>query len=110
MIVSYLKYQQEYSEKYGEQTIVLMQKGTFYEMYEYNPEKDPNSKTIAWPNKKIGIAEEIGSLLNIILTRRDKTKPYSLNNCAMVGFPVVALEKYKEVINKQVKKLICLLY
>ena len=29
----YYKYQKEYSEKYGNKTIVLMEVGSFYEMY-----------------------------------------------------------------------------
>lgn len=95
--LSYFKYYEEYEEKFGN-IVVLMQVGSFYESYEFNPDKNETGEIPDWPNKKIGIATEIGSLLNIALTRRDKGRPYSLNNCAMVGFPVVALEKYKEVL------------
>ena len=33
IIDDYLKYQDEYRAKYGEQTLILMQVGSFYELY-----------------------------------------------------------------------------
>jgi DNA mismatch repair protein MutS len=98
MIVNYLKQQEEYSEKYGEKTIVLMQIGSFYELYEYNPEKSEEPSSTAWPAKKIGLTIEIASLLNMIVTRKDKKKKYSLTNCDMAGFPVVSYEKHRDVL------------
>ena len=96
MIVSYLKYQEEYSEKYGDKTIVLMQVGSFYETYEYDPQKDETVNP--WPNKKIGITNQAASLLNMVVTRKDKKKPYSLTNCDMAGFPTVAYQKHRDVL------------
>jgi DNA mismatch repair protein MutS len=93
--LTYFKYFEEHAEKFGN-VVVLMQVGSFYEIYEYDPEKDKSDNLPSWPNKKIGIATEMGPLLNLTLTRRDKSKSYSLINCNMVGFPMVALEKYKE--------------
>jgi len=97
MIVSYLKQQEEFSEKYGEKTIVLMQIGNFYETYEYNPDKNEES-IVPWPTKKLGLVNEIASLLNIIVTRKDKKKKYSLMNCDMAGFPIVSYEKHRDVL------------
>lgn len=96
MLTSYLKYQEEYSEKYGDKTIVLMQVGSFYESYSYDPEKDESNP--AWPDKKLGHTIEAASLLNMVVTRKDKKKPYSITNCDMFGFPIVALEKHKAVL------------
>jgi DNA mismatch repair protein MutS len=98
MIVNYLKQQEEFSQKYGEKnTIVLMQIGAFYELYEYNPEKSEESN-LSWPDKRIGSVIEIASLLNMIVTRKDKKKKYSLTNCDMAGFPVVSYEKHRDVL------------
>ena len=96
LTTSYLKQQEEYSEKYGEKTIVLMQVGSFYEFYEIEPNKC--EEKLPWPNKKIGHVTKISSLLNMAATRKDKNKPYSLNNCAMAGFPTVAYEKHRDVL------------
>ena len=96
MIVSYLKLQEEYSQKYGDRTVVLMQVGTFYETYEYDPEKDSENR--AWPDQHLGHSVEIGGLLNMVVTRKDKGKPYSLTNVDMVGFPMVAYSKHRDVL------------
>ena len=58
---SYFKLQRLLEEKYGENTVVLMEIGTFFEIYEINNE-----------NEQIGKAKEIASLLNIQLTRKNK--------------------------------------
>jgi DNA mismatch repair protein MutS len=96
MIVSYLKLQEEYSEKYGDRTVVLMQVGSFYETYEYDPSKDTEVR--AWPDQRLGHSVEIGGLLNMVVTRKDKGKPYSLTNVDMVGFPMVAYAKHRDVL------------
>ena len=96
MIANYLKQQQEFAEKYSEKTVVLIQVGSFYELYEYNPEK--TDENLAWPDKRIGQVKEISELLNMVITRKDKKKPYALNNCDMVGFPVVSYEKHRDVL------------
>jgi DNA mismatch repair protein MutS len=96
MIERYLRHQEEYVEKYSERCVVLMQIGSFYEMYEFNPEKC--DEKYEWPVKRIGVVNEIGPLLNMQLTRRDKGKAYTLSNCDMIGFPVIAYEKHRDVI------------
>jgi len=96
LITQYLKQQEEYSEKYGDKTIVLMQVGSFLEFYEFSPKEC--KEVLPWPNKKIGHVSEVASLLNMTATRKDKKKPYSLNNCAMAGFPVISYEKHRDVL------------
>ena len=96
MILTYLKHQEEYSQKYGDKTIVLMQVGSFMEFYEYDPEK--SEQIVAWPTKKLGLVTEATSLLNIMMTMKDKKKPYNLSNTAMAGFPIVSYEKHRDVL------------
>lgn len=92
----YLKYQEEYQNKYGENTVVLMQIGNFYEIYSYDPEKDLSPPP--WPDRKLGKADEVAPILNMVLTRRDKNKPYSITTCNMVGFPLVAFDKHRDLL------------
>ena len=58
---AYFKLQTLFEKKYGVNSVVLMEVGTFFEVYEVNNEKD-----------KIGKAKEIAGLLNILLTRKNK--------------------------------------
>ena len=94
--IEYFKYQEEFTEKYGDYTVVLMQIGSFYEIYEYDPEKDTDVKS--WPSQRLGVACDVYKLLNMRLTSKDNNKPYSLTNPNMCGFPCVAYEKHKDVL------------
>ena len=96
MIVSYLRQQEEYTSRYAEKTIVLMQIGSFYEMYEFNPQKC--GEVYDWPKKRIGLVGEVSKLLNMVITSKDKKKPYTLTNCEMIGFPVISYEKHRDVL------------
>ena len=53
----YLDLQREYSIKYGTKTLIIIEVGSFYEMYGIR-END--------------ILQEVSQLLNIVLTKRDK--------------------------------------
>ncbi len=80
----YFELQKLFEEKYGPDTVVLMEVGTFYEVYEVNNE-----------TLKIGKAKEIAELLNIQLTRKNKTiLENSIANPLMAGFPTVSLDRY----------------
>ncbi len=59
LTITYFKIQELFDKKYGENALVLMEIGTFFEVYEVNNEKE-----------KIGKAKEIAELLNIQLTRK----------------------------------------
>lgn len=85
-IEDYFKWQSEYEAKYGPKTIVLCQKGKFYEMYQVDAEQT------------IGKAKEAANLLNIQLTLSNKNKEHSPNNPYMVGFPIDYLGKYQRVL------------
>ncbi len=55
----YFDLQKHYEAKYGENTVVLMEVGTFFEVYEVDNEA-----------LKLGKAKEIAEVLNIQLTRK----------------------------------------
>ena len=63
LTITYFKIQELFDKKYGENALVLMEIETFFEVYEVNNEKE-----------KIGKTKEIAELLNIQLTRKNKTK------------------------------------
>lgn len=76
----YVKFNKEYNN-----LIILMQVGSFYEMYD-----NPSLK-----NNDIFPLHIIADLLNITLTRKDKKK---LDSPRMLGFPTVALYKFLRVL------------
>lgn len=98
IIEQYLRYQEEYEEKYGPKTVVLMQIGNFYEIYTYDPEKDVmKPEKHEWPTRKIGHCEDLSVLLNMRMTSEDSKKEYSLKNPNKMGFPCIAYAKHRDV-------------
>lgn len=84
----YMWYFNYFQEKYGEKTITLMQVGGFYECYGVDNDK-----------MKMGMAKEIGALLHIEVTRRNKeVRQNSIENYLMAGFPLAALSKYIDIL------------
>ncbi len=80
----YFELQEYFENKYGQDALVIIEIGTFFEVYEVNNDK-----------LKIGKAKEIAELLNIQLTRKNKTiLENSIPNPLMAGFPAVSLERY----------------
>lgn len=98
LIQEYLLLQKKVETQYGSRTVVLMQIGTFYEIYEYRPEycATPEAKIdktgTVW-NENIGHAVELSVILNSTLTRENNNEPYSIFNPDKLGFPVIAVEK-----------------
>ena len=81
---AYFKLQQLFEKKYGKDTVVLIEIGTFFETYEVNNDIE-----------QIGKAKEIAELLNIQLTRKNKSiLENSQENPLMAGVPVVSFEKH----------------
>ena len=75
----------KYVKLHGEKTLVLMQVGSFYEMY--STENDG-------PNLK-----EIADLINTVCTKKDKNiKEVSIKNPYLVGFPIVAVDKFVTIL------------
>ena len=63
IIDEYINYQNKYEKKFGEKTIVLMEVGSFFELYSKNDERN-----------NIGYLHTICRNLDIQLTRKDKSK------------------------------------
>jgi len=80
----YFDLQVHFEDKYGKDALVIMEIGTFFEVYEVNND-----------TLKIGKAKEIAELLNIQLTRKSKAiLENSLSNPLLAGVPAVSLERY----------------
>ncbi len=80
----YFELQKYFEAKYGENTIILIEIGSFFELYEVNNDK-----------LKIGKAKEIAELLNIQLTRKNKTiLENSIKNPLLAGVPTVSIDRY----------------
>ncbi len=80
----YFELQRYYESKYGENVIILMEIGSFFELYEVN-----NNEL------KIGKAKEIADILNIQLTRKNKSiLENSIHNPLLAGVPTISLERY----------------
>ncbi len=80
----YFDIQEYFEKKYGPNALVLMEIGTFFEIYEVNNDQ-----------KKIGKAKEIAEFLNIQLTRKNKSiLQNSIQNPLLAGVPSVSLDRY----------------
>lgn len=84
ILTEYLKLYNQFSVQYGDKTVILMQVGSFYEIYGIDNEKE-----------KQGNAVEVANILNIVLTRKNKSiQENNGNNPLMSGFPCLALDKF----------------
>jgi len=80
----YFDLQEYFENKYGKDTIVFMEIGTFFEVYEVNNDE-----------MQIGKAKEIAELLNIQLTKKNKNiVENSEKNPLLAGVPAVSFERY----------------
>lgn len=81
---SYFELQKFFEDKYGHDTVVFMEIGTFFEVYEVNNDEE-----------QIGKAKEIAELLNIQLTKKNKNIiENSDKNPLLAGVPAVSFERY----------------
>ena len=81
---TYFDLQRYFEEKYGNDTVVFMEIGTFFEVYEVNND-----------DEQIGKAKEIAELLNIQLTKKNKSiVENSDRNPLLAGVPAVSFERY----------------
>jgi len=80
----YFDLQLYFKDKYGTDALVLMEIGTFFEVYEVNNDE-----------MKVGKAKEIAELLNIQLTRKSKAiLENNVSNPLLAGVPAVSLDRY----------------
>ena len=85
IIDEYLKYRDEYRNKYGESTLILMQIGSFYEAYSII--------------ENCPYLYKIGDICNMQISRKNKSiKEISKNNPLMAGFPTHALDKFLQIL------------
>jgi len=83
----YIYEHKKYKKQYGNKSLVLMQVGSFYEMYSTETE-GPDLKYIA-------------DLINTVCTRKDKSiREVSMSNPYLVGFPMVAVDKFVSILIK----------
>ncbi len=84
LIEIYFDLQAQFEEKYGANTVVLIEVGSFFEVYGVESDEI-----------KIGKPKEIAEILNLQLTRRNKQFPEnSLKNPLLAGFPVATFDRY----------------
>ena len=90
IIDDYLNYQEKYAKEYGENTIVLMQVGHFFEVYAIDNEKEKsNSENIY----------RLSDIMNIQLTRKNKSiKENSRKNPMMIGINLCSSDKYIQIL------------
>lgn len=80
----YFDLQRHFEAKYGSDTVVFMEIGTFFEVYEVNND-----------DEQVGKAKEIAELLNIQLTKKNKSIiENSDKNPLLAGVPAVSFDRY----------------
>ena len=85
----YIALYNKYKKLYGDQTIVLMQVGGFFEIYSCH-----NIKVKLGPK-----TTEIINILNIIFSKRNKNiEEINENNYQMAGWPLNSLDKYVDIL------------
>jgi len=90
MIEDYLEYTKIYKEKYGDKCVVLMQVGSFFEIYTIYQNTDTSL------NNDVYI---IAELCGIQTSRKNKTlSEISIANPVMAGFPLASLPKFRDKI------------
>lgn len=88
VVSEYFNYLEKYQKIYSENVVVLYQLGSFFEIYGVQNDKET-----------LGNVQEIAQLLNIQLTRKNKSVvENNRKNALMVGFPCCSLEKYIPVL------------
>jgi len=91
LIDDYLNYQLEYEKKYGKRTVVLMEVGSFFEIYGVDNDKE-----------KIGKPKKISTILNIAFTRKNKSNPNNnRGNPLFCGFQSGSLDRMVTVLLKE---------
>lgn len=95
LIENYFELQSKSEELYGSNTLVFIEIGSFYEIYETND---------------CGKATDIAKILNIVLTKKNKSiKEISIKNPIMCGIPTVSLEKHLRKLSSENKWTILLI-
>ena len=88
VLKEYIRTHDEYTKLYGEQTVVLIEIGSFYELYSVvNDEMNVGPDLYA-----------LSSLVNLSVTRKNKNiSEISPSNSLMMGVPSIAYQKYRDM-------------
>ncbi len=90
IIDEYLEKQEYYEKKYGENTVVLMEVGGFFEIY-----------SVINDDEQRGRIYEVADITNLNVSKKnDKHQPVSRSNPLMAGFPSHSFEKWKDILLK----------
>ncbi len=91
MFDEYEAYLKKYQKIYGLKTVVLYQNGMFFELYGVDNDKE-----------KVGCVREVAEILNIQLTRRDKSiLENNRVNFLMAGFPINSIDRYITMLTEE---------
>src|SRR6187431_1778506 len=87
-----------YEDKYGPKTVIFIQRGKFYNSYEFDPsnclnENDRFTKDKLEWTSKVGHAVELSTILVLKLSKPNNNIKYSAENPNMVGFQLNAYDK-----------------
>ena len=88
-VKKYIEYHDIYTKKYGENTVVLMQSGSHFNIF-------------AVINDEVSLGPDIYHICQIVLnnalqvTKQNKKNPeISIKNCLLAGFPTYVIQKYE---------------
>ena len=91
-VKKYIEYHDIYSKKYGENTVVLMQSGSHFNIFSVI-------------NDEISMGPDIYHICQNILnnalqvTKQNKKNPeISIKNCLLAGFPTYVIQKYENIL------------
>ncbi len=89
LVELYYDTENEYKEKYGDKTVIFLQKGKFYELY---------SVSESFP--------KLCDILNIICSRVNKKLPITKSNPQMAGFQTQFVDRYIKVLLEKNYKIV----
>ena len=89
-VKKYIEYHNEYTKKFGENTVVLKQTGSHFNIF-------------AVINDEVSFGPDIyhicNNIINIVVSKQNKKNPeVSFSNCLLAGFPVFSIQKYEKML------------
>ena len=88
----YIDYHNQYTEKYGENTVVLMQSGSHFNIFSVINDELNDGPDIYHICKDV-----LNNALQV--TKQNKNKPdVSYSNCLLAGFPLYSIQKYENIL------------
>ena len=88
----YIEYHNKYTKIYGENTVVLMQSGSHFNIFAVINDEINHGPDIYY------ICQNILSN-SLQVTKQNKNKPdISYSNCLLAGFPIFSIQKYENIL------------